>query len=152
MKKKEFEFLRDKCLLFNEFMEKKMIISSEIINAFKNSNDLIIKACENRHTKILREGNREVDLQIRELPLYLALELDKLFQEKLGISIDSINKKMEKEIQKVIKRGKILNEEEYRLIKNREDEIYVDNSKAEEKQQLDRLMEAYEESTGANNV
>ena len=152
MGKRELELLRDKILLFHDFMVEKSNMPNELIKVIKSTNELINKLYERKALDLLKGEDHEVDLQIRELPLYLSLELDKLFQEKLGISIDSINKKMEKEIQKVIKRGKILNEKEYRLIKNREDEIYVDNSKAEEKQQLDRLMEAYEESTGANNV
>ncbi len=149
MKKEELKILRDKCLIFCTFLVQKTGVPKQ---SFGQTNKLIYKAYKDNDVRALKVTSNDIDNQIRELPLYLSLELDKLFQEKLGISIDSINKKMEKEIQKVIKRGKILNEEEYRLIKNREDEIYVDNSKAEEKQQLDRLMEAYEESTGANNV
>ncbi len=140
--------IKERCFTIFNFM----ILKYGNKNNFKRFIDVVNETYAKKNLSGMRYIERDLNEWIKGFSNADISELDELLKNKFGTGLDIIEKKNQKIIQKVIKRGKILNEKEYRLIKNREDEIYVDNSKAEEKQQLDRLMEAYEESTSANNV
>jgi hypothetical protein len=64
--------------------------------------------------------------------------------EKFGNDIDNTEEKNTIKITKIIKRGKINNENEYRLILNRAEEIYHDKNKKSILDQLNELLAKYD--------
>jgi len=78
------------------------------------------------------------------MPLSMAIEFKNLIKEKLKINYADVDKAHIKVIERILKKEKISNREEYKLIANRIDEIYTDITKAEELQHLNKLLAEYE--------
>jgi len=143
-KEMELKMLRDKCLLYNQFMVEKGGLPPQLAEAYKESNRLIEKAYAEGNPKPLKVMNNDIDNQVlQHMPLKMVTDLKKLFKEKLDINFEVVNKAIGKAIDKVLKRGKIINAEEYELLLNRVDEIYADPYKEEEVQRLNNLLVAY---------
>lgn len=144
MEATELKMLRDKCLLFNQFMIDTGAIPRELIGAYHEANKLIETAYQEGKIRPLKAASNDIDDQvIRNMPLSMAFELKKLFKEKLNIDFEAVDKARVKAIQKILKKGKILIGEEHELVLNRIDEIYSDNSKADEVKQLNKLLTAF---------
>jgi hypothetical protein len=144
----ELKTLRDKCLLFNQFMIEKGGMSAALVEAlaeaFKESNRLIEKAYTGKDLKPLQAMNRDIDNQIlKHMSFQMASDIKRLFKEKLGIDFEEVDKTYKKVIEKIFKRGKIANTVEYELLENRLDEIYADPNKEGEVKQLNELLAAY---------
>lgn len=114
MQEEEIKKIRDKCLLFNEFMAKHIGPNNPLSAAYAESNFLIENAYRKRKIKPLLAMSADIDEQVmRHMPLELAAEIIELFKAKLNIKID--NKQI---IESIIKRGRILNEDEFRIVEN----------------------------------
>ena len=75
----------------------------------------------------------EIDDQVVcHMPLSMAIEFKNLIKEKLKINYDDVDKAHLKIIERILKKEKISNQEEYKLIVNRIDEIFADTTKVEE--------------------
>ena len=72
-------------------------------------------------------------------------ELNAILREKFGEDLVHNRQKDLAKIKRIIKRGKINNEDEFRLLKGRIDEL-LEEEKIEEAQLLDKLMFEFEES------
>lgn len=72
-------------------------------------------------------------------------ELNAILREKFGEDLVHNRQKDLAKIKRIIKRGKINNEDEFRLLKGRIDEL-LEESQFEEAQLLDKLMFEFEES------
>lgn len=143
-KRMELKKLRDKCLLFNQFMIEKGGMPSALAEAYKESNRLIEKAYADGDPKPLKAMNKDIDNQVlKHMPLQMSIELKKTFKEKLGINFDAVDRVYEKAIEKVLKKGKIVNAEEYELLLNRVEEIYADANREDEVKSLNELLAAY---------
>lgn len=125
---RDIESLRDETLLFNNFLADKLIFSREDI---LKVNKLIDEAYQQKNIKVLKSGHSEINMFFKEMPLEMQLELKKLFNEKLNVDLDIFQKQFDKTIQKVIKRGKINNEDEYRLLLDRMDDTNIIKSNDE---------------------
>jgi hypothetical protein len=73
-------------------------------------------------------------------------ELNAILREKFGTDLNEQNNKNYKKIKRVLQRGKIKTDEEFYLLKERIDEIYEDESKSEEVDELGTLLLNYENS------
>ena len=74
------------------------------------------------------------------------LELNKILLAKFGRTLVDEDKETEGHIKRIIKRGKINNEEEYRIILAKVDEIYADKSKVDLVQSLNDLLLKYDKA------
>lgn len=137
--------LRDKCLLFNQFMIDTGAIPKELIGAYQEASKLIETAYQEGKMKPLKAASNDIDDQvIRHMPLSMAMELKKLFKEKLNIDFEAVDKARLKAIQKILKKRKISTGEEYELVLNRVDEIYAVGDKTDEVKQLNELLTAFD--------
>jgi hypothetical protein len=151
MKNTELKILRDKCLLFNQFMIEKGGIPSVLAEAYKESNRLIEKAYADGNPKPLKAMNKDIDNQVlKHMPLQMAADFKKIFKEKLGIDFEAVDKVYDKAIEKILKKGKIVNAEEYELILTKVDEIYADPNKEVEVKRLNDLLTAYHQEEHQN--
>lgn len=145
MKNMELKALRDKCLLFNEFMVEGGYFPNELAEAFKDSNLLIEAAYKDGKIKPLKSMSNDIDSQvIRHMPLAMVLKLKAFCKEKLDINFEAVDKARIKMIEKILKKGKISNPEEYGLVLSRIDEIYSEPSKSEEMKHLNELLLAFD--------
>jgi len=133
----DIEILRNKILLFNEFLVERLGIPSEF---FIETNDLIEKAYQEKNMKVLKSGDKEIYLQLKEMPLEMKLELKELFKEKLDLDI--LEKLFDKNIEKIIKRGIILNDDEYRILVDKMDNLIEIKSETEI-QKINTLLSEY---------
>ncbi len=76
----ELKILRDKCLLFNQFMMEKGGLPSALNEAYIESNKLIEDAFRDGNLKPLTAMSADIDDQVlRHMPISMALELKKVF-------------------------------------------------------------------------
>lgn len=71
-------------------------------------------------------------------------ELNAILQKELGVTLDQIEHKRLEKIRRVVERGKIKSSNEYRLILSRVEEIYADDSKGKEVDQLNQLLRHFD--------
>lgn len=151
MKNNELEFLREKCLLFNQFMMEK-VAPIQMHEFYKESNKLIEKAFKSQNLKPLQVMSKEIDRDIlKHMPLPMAVEFKKFVSDKINIDFDAINKAHGKFIERLLKRGKISNEEEYRLILDRIDDIYSNKDNTDEVKQLNKLLIDFQKVSNTHN-
>jgi len=145
MKNIELKALRDKCLLFNQFMIEGGYVPNELAEAFKDSNLLIEASYKDGKIQPLKSMSNDIDNQVlRHMPLSMALKLKAFFKEKLDVNFEAVDKARIKRIEKILKKGKISNPEEYGLVLSRIDEIYSEPSKSEEMKHLNELLLAFD--------
>lgn len=140
----ELKMLRDKCLLFNQFMSEKGGLPAQLAEAYKESNKLIKFAYSERNIKPLRSMCADIDDQInRHMPLTMAQEIKNIFKDNFHIDYTTSDKAKMKTVEKLLKKGEITRPDEYELLINRIDEIYEDpNSKGEIKR-INELLKVY---------
>lgn len=74
-------------------------------------------------------------------------ELDQILIKKFGTGIKSHQKKRFKKIQSIVKKGKITNEDECRLVLDYIDQIYADSSKEDELLKLNALLNKFDDDS-----
>ncbi len=145
MKNSELKLLKDKCLLYTQFVIQKLSGSPELIKGLEETSRLVEKAYQDEKIKPLKDMSAEIDDQvIRHMPLSMAIEFKNLIKEKLKITYDDVDKAHLKIIDRILKKEKISNTEEYKLIVSRIDEIFADVTKSEELKSLNALLVKYE--------
>ena len=93
----------------------------------------------------LRSSINDYNENARDLTPAELEELNAILREKFGEDLVHNRQKDLAKIKRIIKRGKINNEDEFRLLKGRIDEL-LEESQFEEAQLLDKLMFEFEES------
>lgn len=71
-------------------------------------------------------------------------ELDELLHASVGRGLKEGQRLFEKQVNAILKRGRTRNEDEARLLLERADEIYANESKRDELEKINRLLVAYE--------
>ncbi len=141
----ELKLLRDKCLIFNQFISEKGMIPPQLKDAYEESNRLIEAAYIKGKSKYLKSMSVDIDDQVRRhMPLHLAQELRKIFREKLNINYDAVNIASTKTINRILKKGRISNVKEYQLLLNKTDEIYTNPNEADMVTRINELLASYE--------
>ncbi|MGI6232238.1 MAG: hypothetical protein ACOYJF_05230 [Prevotella sp.] len=72
-------------------------------------------------------------------------QLNQALTEKFKYNLADADASENVEIQKIIKRGRIRNDSEFKLVKNREEVIYADDSQWNYAETLRKLMSDYED-------
>jgi hypothetical protein len=148
---KELDVLRNKCLLFNQFMIEKGGIPSELLPAFHESNKLINEAHAVGNIKVLKAMSRDIDDQVlRHMPESMAIDLKAVFRV-VSIEFDTTGKTRLKAIDKILNKKK-LTDSEFEILINRVDEIYDKPTKEAEVAKINELLATFEASKGKNNT
>ena len=141
-KLEDFEMLYDWCLSIYDFL---VTLHPDFSFETEYYKGVIAKAKVNSDLKMLRRVYKETNLMVREtLTPDLIEVLNKLLKKKFGCSIADEIDKEKNVIQKIIKRGEIRNNQEFELVKRREEEIWQDDDQIEYAETLRRLMRSYE--------
>lgn len=107
----------------------------------EQTKEILEKAYEKKDTKQLKRIDKELDVWLREMfrPEEKE-ELSQLLKEKFDVDVKSSDLNRFGDIDKIVKRGKIKNKNEYERLLQRVEEIYTDESKATEVKQLNKLL------------
>ena len=107
----------------------------------EQTKEILERAYEKKDIKQLKGINKELDVWLREMfrPDEKE-ELSRLLKEKFGEDTKQVDLKRIEKINKIVKRGKINNKNEYELLLQRVEEIYSDDSKNEEVTELNKLL------------
>lgn len=138
-KLKELLFFRDLNLIIVDYFCK---LEPEIKMVYNS----ILKAFETNELCGMRETFNETIARTDFLTNSQKEELNAILREKLGTDLNELKNKTYKKIKRVIQRGKIKTDEEYYLLKERIEEIYDDEGKREEVEELETLLLNYENS------
>lgn len=141
----EIDNLKNKCLLFNQFMLDYGGFPVALASAFAESNKLINEAYSKGNIKCLRSMNSDIDNQvIRHMSQSMVSKLKALFKQKLDIDFKAAEISQLKAMRKMIKKGKVANEEEYRLILEYENDNVSDLLNLNEIEKLNSLLVKFE--------
>ncbi|OJV35346.1 MAG: hypothetical protein BGO33_08735 [Bacteroidia bacterium 43-41] len=123
------------------------IINFLILKSKDNSLDIFHQIITETFNKSDLRGMRMIYKDLNEgandLPLMELNELNQLLSKKFGRNLTEYNNKNLAKIKRIVKKGNISNEEEYRLILNRVEEIYADDTQKDETKILNMLLTNY---------
>lgn len=132
--------LRDWCLTILRFISE-LAPSSPF---FAQAQQGIGAAFEMRDVRGLRIAAKDLLDWTRDLPVDQQAQLDQLLFSRFGRGLKAEGKRNRRELQRILRRGTIENEDEFRLLTSRADEIYADKAKAGELEQINRLLAAFQ--------
>jgi hypothetical protein len=132
--------LRDWCLSLLRFIGE-LAPSSPF---FTQAQQGIMVAFEKLDVNGLRIAAKDLEEWARDLPVDQQAKLDQFLVARFGRGLRAEAEKDRREMRRILKRGSIEGEDEYRLLSSRADEIRADNSKARELEQINRLLVAFQ--------
>lgn len=140
----DYVTLREWCVTIYNFI---LDIYPEMVESLKEIEKIVKEELDEKtDIRRMRLLYREMNWLVEEgfLPDSQMDSLNQILQEKFKHSLNDAANSDYDEIKKIVKRGKILNDREFELVKNREDSIYADESQAEHAEILRNLLVAYE--------
>ena len=138
----DYETLKEWCLTVFDYLLKQ---DSHYVMLVDYGKNIIAILDKKKKKNDMRALYKELHLNVRELPPNQIEELNQILTEKFGHNLADVAKMETKAIEKIIKRGRIRNDTEYRLVWQREDEIYTDDSQFEYAETLRKLLSDYED-------
>ncbi len=144
LSQKSFEellFLKEWNLIIADYFVK--IWADPIFERFRQ---IIIETFEKNDLRGMRmiykdNNGMTIDLSPNDLD-----KLNQILRKKFGFDLAKVNDKNLAKIKRIIERGHLKSDDEFRLLSNRVDEIYADDSKKDEVEVLNKLMGDYENS------
>lgn len=115
-------------LIYNDFLINKLGTPKEF---FTETNKILNKSYEDKNLKVLESALNDIKHQIKYMPLQNLVELNKIFKSNFGSSIEVVKFELENKINKILKRGSIVSDEEYRIILEEKENFDFNNEKIE---------------------
>ena len=140
----DYETLKEWCLTVFDYLLKQDSHHVMLVDYGKN---IIAILDKKKKRKEMRDFYKELHWLVKEdhfSPIQLKA-LNLIITKKFGHCISDVEEQETKAIEKIIKRGRIRNDTEYRLVWQREDEIYTDDSQFEYAETLRKLLSDYED-------
>lgn len=140
----DYATLREWCVTIYNFI---LDLYPEMFNSLKEIEKVVKEELDEKSDiRRMRLLYREMNWLVGEgfLPDSQMEILNQILQEKFKYNLDDVANSNNDEIKRIIKRGKILNDREFELVKNREESIYADESQVEYAEILRSLLVAYE--------
>ena len=137
-----FDLLKNWCLTIYNYM---LFLDSSFSLEVEWFKGVIADAEKTSDIKLMKRVYKETNVLVREtLTSRLIEPLNIILKEKYGHDIADEMELETATIQKIIKRGIIRNDDEFEMVKRREEEIYADESQFEYAEALRNLMSDYE--------
>ena len=111
--------------------------------------EVIARTRQKRDLRGMRTIAKDLAEWARFLPPALANQLDGQLRTKFGKGLREARQADLKRVQKILSKGKIENDDEYRLLASRADEIHADASRRGELEQINVLLAARDNPRGA---
>ena len=112
---------------------------------YSHFDDAIARSVGKSDLRGLRAMSKDFTQWAESLQPALQVELDKQLRARCGRGLREERGDSQKEIARILRRGQIDNEDEYRLLMAHADEIYADESRAEELERVNSLLATFEE-------
>jgi len=139
-KQKELRFMKDWCIVIYDYLN---IHKSTNENFYQSFTAIIQKAFDQHDLRGMRMVFNDTNEMARGLPETQLLELNRILEAKFGRSLTDEEKEMKKQINKIVKRGKINNDDEFRLLEQSVSELSQEQSYSSEIETLNRLLAGY---------
>jgi hypothetical protein len=137
----ELQDLRDWCVAIIRFMGE--LSPSDL---FAQTEDAINAAFDRGDLRGLKMVSKDVGEWATGLASSDQKKLDEALRSQFGRGLREDVRAVRDEVARILKRGTIGGEEEYRLLSSRADEIYADDSKQSELKRINALLAEYEAS------
>lgn len=139
----DYAMLREWCMTCCDFIVRMYPEMTEFVTGVKN---IIMRIDSKQNIRQIRSVANEVDWLIQDGYLSdSAMDtLNQTLTEKFKDNLIDASTSKKDEIQKILKRGKILNDREYELVKLQEEKIYDDESQFNYAESLRNLLGDYE--------
>ncbi len=142
----EMEYIKDWCITVIDFklemietstLVKKLYepLKKDLISNFSSKNKIIQKG--------FKEAYRSMKDEVRYWPDRIRTDLNNILYSKFG---ETINQKKEEEIRTIMKRGIINNDDEFRMVDEKVNEICQTNPEPSELSKLNYLLLKYEQN------
>lgn len=148
-KQKELEFMKDWNVfiynyLYNDFLNKADdVLKKKYGVFFQTQLNAIIKAFQRNDYRGMKMMYRDTNEMAMDMPNEQLLELNKMLQERFGHSLQDEEKKVIHTIDKIVKRGKIINDEEYSIVETTVAELCQTQPDSIKIDILNKLLVAY---------
>lgn len=129
---------RDWCLYVLRFLNK--VSPAEI---FSQMMDVVEETFNKKDLRGLQMLERDIAENARALPNQAKKELDELLVAEIGWGLSALSNKEHQKVAKVLRRGAIESDEEYRILSDRADAIFDDTTKATELREINALLASY---------
>lgn len=138
----EINTIRLRCFLILDYIKTKVAEKSFESILISQMKAMVKNEYKKGNLKNLAILDKDIYEWKSQLPDPDQKEIDKILDSKLGDGIKS----KEKDIDKIIKNGKINNNSEYEFVLNRVEKFYNDKSKIKEIEKLNELLFDYHKS------
>mgnify|MGYP001824142955 CR=1 FL=1 len=142
-KKAQLDFYRDWCLTVIRFLIAAEPPSEENERFLAQSEKTIIKAYNDGNLVGFKYAYNDYNSDAKALlnaEQFAELDLD--LRSRLGTGLKGAERKRQKEIAHILKRGSVRDEDEYRLLLDHAEEIHADRSRGEELKAVNLLLKA----------
>lgn len=137
----ELSFMRDWNWVLADFL-----VKNDNGEFFKQLYQIISETFDKKDLRGMRLIYNDNNEMVRGLSLNKLTELNHILREKFGFDLDKAHDKVLAKINLIVQRGYLKNDDEFRMLLSRVDEIYADDSKEKEVEILENLMRDYEKS------
>ena len=137
----ELLFLKEwNCTVIDYFIKK------EADPLFKQFHQVIIESFNKNNIKGLKTAYTDNNDMARDLPPSDLNELNQILREKFGYDLTKANDQNLAKIKRIVQKGHLKTDDEFRLLLNRVDDIYADDNMKDEVEILNKLMHDYEDN------
>jgi cold shock CspA family protein len=137
---KELIHIKEWCFTIMDFM----ISHYEGKDVFVQFSEVIKEGFNKQDLRGMRHVYKDTNEWAKGLPFAHIEELNQILNDKFGEDLKKQTDGDTIKINRIIKKGKINSEDEYRLVLNRVDEIYADDSNKEEVLKLNELLATFQ--------
>lgn len=135
----ELSFMRDWNWVIVDFL-----VKNENGEIFKQLYQIISEVFDKKNLRGMRIMYNDNNEMARGLSLNKLTELNHILREKFGFDLDKVHDKVLANINLIVQRGYLNNDDEFRLLFSRVDEIYEGDNNKKEVKILENLMNDYE--------
>ena len=147
-KHEQLKFMGNWCIAILEFMKKS--VPNEPTGFVSGSIDTINKTVESNDFRGMKIVYKDINEMARGISSMQLEELNKVLNQKFGKSLIDEEKEIQKKIIRIIKRGRITNDEEFYLSNSYIDELIIAGNK-EQIENLNKILFEYENSKKSIN-
>lgn len=140
----ELSFMRDWNWAIVDFL-----VKNENGEVFKELHQIISTTFDKKDLRGMRMIYNDNNEMAKGLSQDKQSELNLILKDKFGFSLERGHDLNLAQINQILQRGCLKNDDEFRLLLSHTDEIYADSSKKKEVETLENLMADYESSKAA---
>jgi hypothetical protein len=140
---KELGYLRALCITIVRFVS----AESRRTEIFVEVERAITEAYESANVRAMRAIFKDIKEWTDDLSMAQRRGLEELLVSQFGKGLREFGRREERDLERILKSGRIRNDEEFRLVSKEAEKIYADEGKAAELKRINALLADYEMKT-----